>query len=518
MSESLHKYHSIGALLLASSVKDLFPKITLLGNGEDRAGFFHDFAPGEQVIDMHALKNLEDRMLLVQRQGVDINIMEMLRVNAAAFLSSRKEEFLASQVLDSDESLVNVIQIGDNVDCVNLSDPELLKEIKAVKLTKVEDVSSLYDGRSAIRIRGVVASDRKLLKNYLKMIGALSEFDHRKLLSLQGLAEFLSDGVTYAWVDQGVKLLEILHHFAARDIEKQKFRVVAASLHQRDGFHELHRNLYKKFGNLPLPVKFWQYGVVSAREERGKLEGLFASQSCFIDQQTLFCGKEGVLEAVISSLQFIFKTVKILGFESQWHLCIPKQYKENKAASAIKTLTQAFDDLDIEYIVDENSNRFMFPTASLALKDVYGNSWHGPYVGLDKQVICCSTLGSHDRLIAMLIEKHKGVLPFWLVPEQVRILPLNCEVHSYAGNVRRELEKIGLRTCTDTSDDTLAKRVHRAKLAQVPLVIVIGDREKMDGTICLRGCDDDKEKNMQLNEFLQQMTQKIQEKGNWLEN
>ena len=73
------------------------------------------------------------------------------------------------------------------------------------------------------------------------------------------------------------------------------------------------------------------------------------------------------------------------------------------------------------------------------------------YVDSDQQkkrpvVIHRAILGSLDRFIAFLLEETKGVLPLWLSPKQVVVIPVAPEVHSeYASKIVSDLKSIGLK-------------------------------------------------------------------------
>ena len=50
-----------------------------------------------------------------------------------------------------------------------------------------------------------------------------------------------------------------------------------------------------------------------------------------------------------------------------------------------------------------------------------------------------AVLGSFERFIGILIENYAGDFPFWLAPEQIRILPVSDDVRSFSETVQRKL-------------------------------------------------------------------------------
>jgi threonyl-tRNA synthetase len=103
-------------------------------------------------------------------------------------------------------------------------------------------------------------------------------------------------------------------------------------------------------------------------------------------------------------------------------------------------------------------------------------------------MIHSAIMGSLERFIAVMLEHLGGVLPLWLAPEQVRILPI-AEAHNVpAYALRDELAAAGVRAEAQ-ANDSLGKRVRAAKQAKVPYLIVMGDSEIADNTVKLEKRD-----------------------------
>ena len=93
-------------------------------------------------------------------------------------------------------------------------------------------------------------------------------------------------------------------------------------------------------------------------------------------------------------------------------------------------------------------------------------------------IIHQSPFGSYQRFIALLLEQTDGKLPFWLVPCQVAILPINeeKEIKDYCEKLVRELEKIDLRA------KIFSKKKWQSYIPQIyqkkiPYYLVIGEEE-----------------------------------------
>jgi threonyl-tRNA synthetase len=114
-------------------------------------------------------------------------------------------------------------------------------------------------------------------------------------------------------------------------------------------------------------------------------------------------------------------------------------------------------------------------------------------------------LGSLERFIGVLIEHTGGVLPFWLAPEQVRVLSLSEKVEGYAAEIAGTLKGMGLRASADLRNEKLGFKVREAELAKVPYMAVVGEREAAARQISMRLLRGEKSQVIPLNEFIERL-------------
>ncbi|HJH32485.1 MAG TPA: threonine--tRNA ligase [Methanosarcinaceae archaeon] len=103
-------------------------------------------------------------------------------------------------------------------------------------------------------------------------------------------------------------------------------------------------------------------------------------------------------------------------------------------------------------------------------------------------VLHCSPSGAIERCIYALLEKaamdiEEGavpMLPVWLSPTQVRIIPIAQRHLEFAEEV---CEQLKCRVDIDDREDTVGKRIRDAGREWIPYVAVIGDKEAENGTI-----------------------------------
>ncbi len=99
-------------------------------------------------------------------------------------------------------------------------------------------------------------------------------------------------------------------------------------------------------------------------------------------------------------------------------------------------------------------------------------------------IIHCSPTGSIERVICSLLEKSAldrkdkpPMLPVWLIPTQVRIIPIAERHTEKAEEIAQELRDQNIRVDIDDRHETVGKKIRNAGGEWTPYTIVIGDRE-----------------------------------------
>ena len=95
-------------------------------------------------------------------------------------------------------------------------------------------------------------------------------------------------------------------------------------------------------------------------------------------------------------------------------------------------------------------------------------------------------LGSFERFIGILIENYAGDFPFWLAPEQIRILPVSNEAREFAEHVQRKLFEGGVSSTLDSSGERLGKLIRNGEKSKIPVLAVIGAKETQNSSVSLR--------------------------------
>ncbi|MFZ9270628.1 MAG: His/Gly/Thr/Pro-type tRNA ligase C-terminal domain-containing protein, partial [Prochlorococcaceae cyanobacterium] len=93
---------------------------------------------------------------------------------------------------------------------------------------------------------------------------------------------------------------------------------------------------------------------------------------------------------------------------------------------------------------------------------------------------------SLERFFGIMTENYAGDFPFWLAPEQIRLLPVTDEVRPYAEDVLAQLKAAGVRASVDHSGDRLGKLIRNGEQMKIPVLAVIGAKEAEAGSLSLR--------------------------------
>ena len=94
--------------------------------------------------------------------------------------------------------------------------------------------------------------------------------------------------------------------------------------------------------------------------------------------------------------------------------------------------------------------------------------------------------GSLERFIAILLEQYQGKLPFWLSPEQIKILPISDKFGEYSEKINSKLLNLDLRCSIDNRSESLGKKIKEAQLNHIPYMIIIGQKEMETDILSIR--------------------------------
>ena len=124
-------------------------------------------------------------------------------------------------------------------------------------------------------------------------------------------------------------------------------------------------------------------------------------------------------------------------------------------------------------------------------------------------MIHSALLGSIERFLSVFIEHTAGWFPFWIAPEQVRILTVNDTVNDYVeeitsvlktGVLMRPIKYNEVRFTTDIRNESLGKKIREATVVKIPMQIIVGPRDKANRQVSIR--TQNEEKTISLDDLL----------------
>lgn len=130
-------------------------------------------------------------------------------------------------------------------------------------------------------------------------------------------------------------------------------------------------------------------------------------------------------------------------------------------------------------------------------------------------VIHRAILGTIDRFTAFVLEETKGLLPLWLAPVQINIIPVNNEYHlDYATEIFTKLKELNIRVELDSREEKLGYKMRESVINKIPYALIIGQKEVDSNTISYRKCGKEETINIAIADFIKNITDEITNKGN----
>jgi len=135
-------------------------------------------------------------------------------------------------------------------------------------------------------------------------------------------------------------------------------------------------------------------------------------------------------------------------------------------------------------------------------------------------VLHCCPSGAIERGVYAMLEKayrehQKGnvsILPLWLSPTQVRIVPVSERFFKDAEKLMDEIGGHNIRVDLDDRPITMQKKVREAERQWVNYVLVIGEKEISSGVLPVRDRKSRKIRKMRLQELINEITEKTRDK------
>jgi len=554
------------AHLMAQAVQSLYPgtQVTIGPTIED--GFFYDFAPSTPFT-VDDLPKIETRMRELAKADLKVERIEMNRDEAIGLFDSMNEKYKVEIIEGIPDPQVSLYRQGDWVDLCRGPHVPSTRHLKAFKLTSVAGAYWRGDEHNAMlsRIYGTAFASKEALEEHLRLLEMARTRDHRKLGREMGLFFFdpIAPGSPF-FLPKGAIIYNQLIDYVRRLYRRYGFEEVITpqifknQLWRTSGHWEMFReNMFlttdgenpggdldygvkpmncpshavmyrsEKRSYRDLPIRFADFGRLHRAERSGTLHGLTRVRAMSQDDAHIFCTPEQIAGEIDQNLRMVREVYDALGFGSielklgtmpEKHLGSEEEWRQREEVLAGAMQRNGFD-----FELNPGEGAFYGPKIEIYVPDALKRKWQVATIQLDFNMperfglefttsagtearpvmIHRAILGTLERFIGVLLEHTGGVLPFWLAPEQVRVLSLSEKVEDYAAEVAGLITKAGYRASADMRGEKLGFKVREAELAKIPYMAVVGEREAASRMVALRRLRGEKNQNLTLDSLIE---------------
>jgi threonyl-tRNA synthetase len=428
------------------------------------------------------------------------------------------------------------------------------------------------------RIYGITFPKQKELDDYLAMLEEAKKRDHRKLgkeLEIFTFDEEVGPGLPL-WLPNGAVLIEELERLAKQTEQAAGYKRVRTphlakgTMYLKSGHLPYYEEsmfpamqiegekYYLKPMNCPhhhkifaamnasyreLPVRLAEYGTCYRYEQSGELFGLMRVRSLQMNDAHIYCTEDQFAEEFKAVNEMYLKYFRIFNiekyvmrFSTHSKDKLGKKYVDNEALW-LKTeamVRQVLIESGIPYVEVADEAAFYGPKIDVQVWSAIGREFTLATNQVDFAVparlgltfrnaqneletpICIhrAPLGTHERFIGFLIEHYAGNFPLWLAPKQVIILPISDKFNDYAKLVSKQLNNSDIRAHIDERDEKIGRKIRDAETRKIPYMLIIGEKERENGTVAVRKHGEGDKGTMSLSDFLKKIKSEINEQLN----
>jgi threonyl-tRNA synthetase len=483
---------------------------------------------------------------------------EKTRQQALKWAKDNKQKYKEELIKDlPEDETISFYTLGNFEDLCKGPHVENTGEVGVFKLDKVAGAYWRGDEKREMltRIYGLAFETQEELDEYLKQQEEAKKRDHRKIGKELGLfcySELVGAGLPL-FTPKGTILRDMVAALANSYRERCGYQKVCIphianiDLYKTSGHFEKFPEMLRFtstesgdelalkpvncphhsqiFASVPrsykeLPVKFLETTMVYRDERKGELGGLSRVRAITQDDSHVFCTEDqigDIFGELIESAQDLYERIGMdlklrLSFrdDGDGYTGTPEMW--DKAQTAIKAMA---DKYKIEYYIGIGEAAMYGPKMDFMATDALGREWQVATVQLDYAtpsrfgleytdadgskktpvMVHCALVGSIERFMSVLIEHTAGWFPFWMAPEQLRIVTVNDSVAKYVEKIKAELdgfeldvpiEHNALRMTVDDRNESLGKKIREATKMKIPVVLIVGPKDVEAGEVSVR--------------------------------
>ncbi len=570
--EGLEVLRHSTAHIMAKAVRDIFGKDVKVAIGPAiENGFYYDFLRDEPF-SPDDFAAIEERMSEIVKTRAEFTRQEIPFAEAKARFEQEDEKYKLELIEDLEGEQISIYQVDDFVDLCRGPHLPDTTHIQAFKLLRVAGAYWRGDENNDVlqRIYGTAFYDKKELKKYLNALEEAKKRDHRKLgkeLDLFTVNDQIGPGLIL-WQPKGSQLRRLIEdywkdehyrhgyellytpHIARQDlwktsghldfygenmyssmaIDEVEYQLKPMNCPFHIGVYNSRKRSYREF-----PLRWAELGTVYRYERAGALHGLLRVRGFTQDDAHIFCRPDQLEEEIFNILNLNLHILETFGF-SEYDIYLSTRPEKSVGSDdnwekATEALKQALVKKGLTYSIDPGEGVFYGPKIDIKIKDQLGRSWQCStiqvdfnlpdrfemsYVGSDNAehqpiMIHRALMGSLERFIGVLIEHYAGVFPLWFAPIQARLLNITDDQADYCEEIFEQMRLAGVRIEKDLRNEKLNYKIREAQVAKIPYMLIVGDKEKQEGTVTVRLRDGKNLAPMSVAEFIQKVQEECQE-------
>mgnify|MGYP001329856937 CR=1 FL=1 len=534
------------AHLLAYAVKSLYPDAQVTIGPVIENGFYYDFSY-KRPFTPEDLELIEKKMVELARKNETVTREEWNRDEAVKFFQSIGEQYKAEIIasIPSEEG-ISLYREGDFIDLCRGPHVPSTGHLKVFKLMSVAGAYWRGDSKNEMlqRIYGTAWATKEDQAAYLRMIEEAEKRDHRRLgreLNLFHMQEE-APGLIF-WHPKGWTIWQQVEQYMRavyRDNGYQEIKapqILDLSLWKKTGHWDNYaENIFttesenRLYGLKPmncpghvqifnaglhsyreLPIRYGEFGQCHRNEPSGSLHGMMRVRGFTQDDGHIFCTEDQLQDECAAFTALLQKVYRDFGFTEIVYKVATRPEKrigsDEVWDKAEQALMESLRRTGCEYVVTPGEGAFSGPKIEYTLKDAIGRHWQcgtiqvdfsmparlgAEYVDPNDQrrtpvMLHRAILGSFERFIGILIENHAGALPAWLSPQHAVVCCISEPSAEYADKVALDLKKQGFRVSADLRSEKITRKIREHSMQKLPYLLVVGEKERENGTVAVRG-------------------------------
>lgn len=547
-SDQLLKIRHSMSHVMAMAVQQLFPKARVTIGPWTETGFYYDFDNPDPFTEAD-LKAIKKGMIKIINKKLPLERVEVSRNEAEEKIKAQNEPYKL-EILEGLQEPITLYTLGEDWwDLCAGPHVDHTGQLNA-KAFELESVAGAYwrgdETKAQLqRIYGTAWETPEQLAEHKRRKEEALRRDHRRIgkdLDLFSIEDEAGAGLVF-WHPRGARMRLLIEEFWRQAHFEGGYEllytphVADISLWKTSGHLDFYaesmfgpmevdeREYQLKPMNCPfhvltyasklrsyreLPIRWAELGTVYRYERPGVMHGLMRVRGFTQDDAHVFCLPEQISDEILKILDLTERILSAFDF-SNYEINLSTRPEKSIGDDAVwdlatKGLIEALERKGWAYKIDEGGGAFYGPKIDLKIEDAIGRMWQCSTIQLDfnlperfeldyiaadgsKQrpiMIHRAIFGSLERFFGIMTENYAGDYPFWLAPEQVRLLPVTDEVQPYAEQVLDQLTEAGVRATIDRSGDRLGKLIRTGEQMKIPVLAVIGAKEAEQNAVNLR--------------------------------